>query len=312
MTSSALDGNHTTSQDSFCTERLYGFDLKILIATLNIPLSITAILGNVLIIVALRNASTSLRPPSKLLFRSLASTDLGVGLISQPLVVIFLLSSEDSQSCIYLTIVGKVTSVMFAGVSLLTLTAISVERLFALLSGLRYRQVVTMRRIRIAVAMFWLFSAVLAVIFIFKLHISAIIASILFLSCTITSSYCYTTIYRELRRHHQRQVHVQGQVVPQDHPNAGALRSLNIARYRKTVSSALWVQMTFVACYLPFGIVQVIISVTGLRSPSIDVARDLTGSIVLLNSTLNPFLYCWKISEIRQRVKETIRRLKIV
>ena len=306
MTSSAFVGNHTTSQDSFCIKRLYGLHLKILISTLNIPLSITAILGNVLIIVALRNASTSLRPPSKLLFRSLASTDLGVGLISQPLVVIFLLSPEYSQSCVYLTILGKVTSVMFGGVSLLTLTAISVERLLALLSGLRYRQVVTMRRIRIAVAMFWLFSAVIAVLFVYRLLITAVIASILLLSCTITSAYCYTKIYRTLRRH-QRQVHVQGQVVPQDHWNTGGLRSVNIARYRKTVSSALWVQMTFVACYLPFGIVQVIISVTGLRSPSLDVARDITGSIVFLNSTLNPFLYCWKISEIRQRVKETIR-----
>ena len=50
----------------------------------NIFLSITAFLGNTLILVALRKDS-SLHPPSKLLYRCLATTDLCVGLIAQPM-----------------------------------------------------------------------------------------------------------------------------------------------------------------------------------------------------------------------------------
>ena len=53
------------------------------IAVLNALLSITAFLGNFVVLVALRRES-SLHPPSKLLLRSLAITDLCVGLISEP------------------------------------------------------------------------------------------------------------------------------------------------------------------------------------------------------------------------------------
>ena len=35
----------------------------------------------------------------------------------------------------------------------------------------------------------------------------------------------------------------------------------------------------------------------------------LTVTLVYLNSSLNPFLYCWKISEVKQAVKETIREV---
>ena len=56
------------------------------ISVLNSFLSVTAFLGNVLILIALHKES-SLHPPSKLLLRSLATTDLCVGLISEPLFV---------------------------------------------------------------------------------------------------------------------------------------------------------------------------------------------------------------------------------
>ena len=63
-------------------------DKNIAIAAVNIVLSITASLGNILILIALRKV-TSIHPPTKLLFQCLAITDLGVGLISQPLFQTF-------------------------------------------------------------------------------------------------------------------------------------------------------------------------------------------------------------------------------
>ena len=61
------------------------------LSVLNTFSSVTAFLGNILILIALRKES-SLHPPSKLLLRSLAATDLGVALISQPLAVICMMS----------------------------------------------------------------------------------------------------------------------------------------------------------------------------------------------------------------------------
>ena len=111
------------------------------------------ILGNLLIIVALQKPS-SLHPPSKLLLGCLATTDLCVSLIIQPLFVINLVSSEHYTRCYYVQLLVHAIGAIFCGVSLLTLTAMSVDRLLAVMLGLRYRQLVTLRRVWILVAFF--------------------------------------------------------------------------------------------------------------------------------------------------------------
>ena len=92
-------GNYiTTHREFFCTTGL-GAAFKMFSLTLALPLSITAILGNVLIILALRKVS-SLHPPSKFLLGSLACTDLGVGLISHPIRSGFFLSLQTIQKIV--------------------------------------------------------------------------------------------------------------------------------------------------------------------------------------------------------------------
>ena len=44
-------------------------------------------------------------------------------------------------------------------------------------------------------------------------------------------------------------------------------------------------------------------------SSSVFLAFNYTFILVFLNSTLNPILYCWKIDEVRQVVKDTIRKV---
>ena len=298
MANLAEDGNHTSIPELVCRTRLYGFHLKIFVASLNIPLSITAFVGNILIIFALQKAS-SLHPPSKFLFSCLASTDICVGLLSQPLFVSFVMSSDDSKSCRYLKILLKTTGAIFGEVSVLTLTAIAVDRLLALLLKLRYRHVVSLRRVQVVVFAFWLFSAITAVTSIYSSRYTYGMACINLLLCITTSTFSYTKIYHTLRRHRKQ---IQQQVHERE-PNGGD-PPLNIVRYRKTVSSALWVQLTLLACYLPFGVVAVVYAISGFRTPSLDFALDVAASIVWLNSTLNPFLYCWKVREVREAVKD--------
>ena len=131
------------------------------ISGLNIFLSITAFLGNTLILAALRKES-SLHPPSKLLLRNLATTDLCVGLILQPLYATYLMPvvNEHWNICRFLLAACFTTSFISCLVSLLTLTAISVDRLLALLLGLQYRQVVTLKRTYVVVFTFWVVSTV--------------------------------------------------------------------------------------------------------------------------------------------------------
>ena len=49
--------------------------------------------------------------------------------------------------CRYVVVAASITSFILCAVSLLTQTAISVDRLLALLPGLRYSQIVTLKRV---------------------------------------------------------------------------------------------------------------------------------------------------------------------
>ena len=94
------DGNYTTTGLGFSCSPGLGTAQKIFILTINLPSSIFAIIGNLLIIIALRKVSC-LHPPSKLLLSCLACTDLCVGLITHPLFCIFLMAPEHSRVCFF-------------------------------------------------------------------------------------------------------------------------------------------------------------------------------------------------------------------
>ena len=108
----------------------------VFLSVLNTFLSITAFWGNTLILVALRK-DTSIHPSSKLLYRNLAITDLCVGIIAEPLYVAYLISVAKKRwdICHYTYLTEYLASVTLCSVSLITLTAISVDRLLALLPG---------------------------------------------------------------------------------------------------------------------------------------------------------------------------------
>ncbi|KAL9960134.1 hypothetical protein ACROYT_G033544 [Oculina patagonica] len=304
MLNETKNDNHTSIKDLFCKADVVKTHLKILVSTINIPLSITAFFGNMLIIVALRKPSRFLHPPSKLLFGCLASTDLCVGLITQPLHVIYLMSTDHYHLCYYVGILSITIGIILGGLSLCTLTAISVDRLLVLKLGLGYKQVVTLRRAWVIVLILWLCNTAIAMTFFSNLpRVTAAFTGVVVALCMITATFCYTKIYSMLRHH---QATVQGHV-KQGQPNGGGI-PLNIARYRKTVSSALWVQITLVACYLPHNVVVIMFAISGSATPSLAITWAVTLTLVYFNSSLNPFLYCWKMREVRRAVKDTIRQ----
>ena len=299
------NGHHQTTEAVLCANIHTPYH-NIFLGAFNIFLSVVASLGNILILIALRKES-SLHPPSKLMFCCLTITDLCVGLISQPMFAAELLFqiNELRHLCYQFSTFVEIVAFVFSGVSLMTLTAVSVDRLLALSLGLRYRQVVTIRRVGALLSCFWILclaGSLMKRFWSFTIFLT-MVSSIIIL-CLITSVYCYSKIFLRLRHH---QVQIQGHV-HQEQPNGGEI-PLNIARYRKTVSAALWVQITLVACYLPYALLLSLPSLFSLREASHILGRRYTTSLVYVNSSLNPFLYCWKIKGVRQAVKETLVQL---
>ena len=295
-----MDGDNRETQQPtlFETRSLGSF---IVLFFLNILLAITATLGNTLIFLALGRRSC-LHAPSRLLIRCLTFTDLCVGLISQPLAALHAISILTKHLTIFrFTVVSSyATSTILSGVSLFILTFISIDRLLALSLGVRYRQTVTTKRVRIFMIIIWAVNIANATIrflgntFIFYIFC---LASIFF--CVVVSTFCYGKICRTLRVQ-RRKVRAS---VSGGQPTERS--ELHVERYKKTVSSALWVHFTLLACYLPYSIVSGLKAITG---DTFATAEGFTATLIFFNSSVNPVLYCWRIREVRQAVKETIRQ----
>ena len=306
LTNFTQDNSQKTLSELLCKAEFTGkvHSELIFLSVLNTFLSITAFLENTLILVALHK-DTSLHPPSKLLFHNLAITDLFVGILAEPLSVLYWMSevNERGDVCFYASVFSFSANYILCSVSFLTMTAISVDRLLALSLRLRYRQVVTFKRTCITLIGLWIYSIVGASSQFLDPVITAWYQYTGTALCLFITFFAYTKMFFILR--HNR-IHVETSTF-QRQPNQAI--PMNIARYRKAVYSALWVQVTLVVFYLPAAIVVALTPQRGIPI-SMYLTRQFTITVVFLNSSLNPLLYCWKIREVRQAVKETLRGLR--
>ena len=169
--------------------------------------------------------------------------------------------------------------------------------------GLRYKQFVTLRRVQAIAVCVWIPSIAYALIrTLWEYHVSKLYGYTLQSVCLLASAVCYSKIFLTLR-HHVAEVQER---VHRGQSNEGA--SLNMKRYRKTVSTAVKVLISLVICYIPSIIVTALYTVNGPFS-RIGNIWGLAGIFVFLNSFLNPLLYCWKIKDVRQAVKVSARQL---
>lgn len=166
----------------------------------NIFISTTATLGNLLVLVAIWRSS-NLRSPSITLLFGLAISDMFVGLIAEPLYiglkVELFKNSNNLRSCtlLYLTCIS---SAILTEATLLTVTAISVDRYMAIYLHLRYEQVVTEKRTRILILCLWiacgLHSMILIVYKVLVVHF--IIMGSVITICLLAVSFVWIKIYQ--------------------------------------------------------------------------------------------------------------------
>ena len=104
-------------------------------------------------------------------------------------------------------------------------------------------------------------------------------------------------------RKHSEQMHAQQQQQQQ-----------TMRHHQKSVNIMYYIIGTFTVCYLPSYVFYIVDY--GLRAAGIDTSRieyhyagHLANTLVLLNSALNPIIYCWRIEEIRQALVKLFRRL---
>ena len=255
---------------------------------------LTAIIGNSLVLVAILR-TPSLRSPSTVFLCSLVVSDLLIGLIVQPVFIVRVLKFSPS-----LVDSNRIGSGLACGISLFTMATISVDRFLALHCHMRYPVLVTTKRATYISATIW-FVCVNVFISIYFWRRTVYFPTITVAICLLTSSFCYLRIYRIVRRH-QLQIQAQQQAV--EHLNAQ--HNLNLLRSKKSAINTLIFYISMILCYTPL-FIHFLVRV--LSDNDWKTLWGFASTLVYLNSSINPFLYCWRLIELRVAVVKTLRKM---
>ena len=261
----------------------------------NAFLSFTAIVLNIITMQALRKTS-SLPKTLKTLLLSLAVSDLGVGLLVQPRYVALLVMEKDSTAYSTVKLARSIQAKILVVASNFGVFALAVDRFLAIQLHLRYQELVTHKRVVAVVISFWVFSASIS----FPSH--SIMRAVIFVVCVITTGLLYCKIYASVR-HHRNQIHaLQVQQVTQNEDMA------NAARLKKSSLATFYVYFAYLVCYLPMSCFLFAKTING-GTPLLSHVGYFTVTLVYLNSSLNPLIYCWKMRHIRHTVMDILRNI---
>ena len=279
--------------------------ITLCICVMNILFSFVATIGNLLVIRALWKAS-SITATLKKMFLSLAFCDLAVGLISHPMLAVTLAVLQNkATNGLYTSLCPVAVTVVMAptffllGVSFSLIAAIAVDRLLAVSLHLRYQELVTEKRVNFGLMALWFSNSLLTLAFLnLPSHNDLVTVTCLTVGL-ILMTIAYFRIYLVVRCH-QNQIQGQNQI-----QNGQAMQA---ARVKRSALNALYVYIVSLVCFTPNLLAGILLEVDNSSMPTL-VAYNASAFLVLMNSSLNPLIYCWRYREIRDIVKRTVKKI---
>lgn len=230
----------------------------------------------------------------------LAASDLFVGLICQPFFVAFKIAELGSNFATYCTLrmIQSLSSWTTSGVSLLILSGVSVDRLLALTLHLRYNTVATVPCVFQTTVCLWIF-AIIVVISRFWISKWIIVPAVILLLSFLVTTLSTLKVFQIARRH-QRQITQQQQQSVQGN-------AVNFLKCKKSAVTILYIYALFLMFYFPLCVTMFVDSYIGYTR-TVKIAYDYAATVVFLNSSLNPLVYCWRIQAIRRAVNIVIQK----
>ena len=286
------------------------FSTAVVIALLSAP----AVVGNALILATIWRR-TFLRTSFHSILSGLAVTDFLTGLISQPLYASFQLVNRKNATVIKdnpelgnaIEIIAIVSANLFVNITLATMTVMSVERWLHMSRRSSRRPSTTSRRRYCAGIVILLFPISSSVVYIFTLVEPAFVGTVLkmtivnFSFCYVIMSYAYFKVYQIIRRHQlQTQANRKSQNFGQP--------AIDLAKYKKSVASMLYIFLLFSMCFLPFSVSSAVALIT--TAEVTEKAMNISLVLVFLSSSLNPGLYIWRMRDIRRGLKQLLAGLR--
>ena len=294
MITSKFEANYSSNSSA---NHKIGFETVVIAnCILNAPLMLLSIVGNALVLVAILK-TPSLRSPSVIFLCNLAVSDLLVGLVVQPVYIVEQMVKTVPK------LQEAVGGMGFAGcgVSLWTMTAITVDRFLALHYHLQYPNLMTTSRAIYTIITIWCIITLFSFSVLWSPRIYYFLEAFCITICLLVCLVCFIKIYQIVRRH-QVQIHVQQQAVE----NSTDTNKQQIRQSTKSAKNIFIYFLVMILCYTPWFFVCIIAAINNLNSI---VLRTFPVTVVFVNSSINPFLYCWRTPELRMAVFKTARLL---
>lgn len=174
-------------------------------------LSLTAIVGNVLILVSICRAPQFLRQPSYFLLVNLAFADFCVGLIAEPAYLVYKLSylvDPFSLLSCYAGIIFNFLSYFLTSLSLWTAATISLDRLLVLHLHMKYSAIVTKCRVCILIAVLWLLGIIFGSMFDWAVDAQNTVFVCANTMALLIALLSYVRIF-QIVRYHRKQISIQ-------------------------------------------------------------------------------------------------------
>ena len=269
----------------------------------NIFLSYTAFMLNIVTIYAIYKTST-MPNTLKTLLLSLACSDVAVGLFSQPFYAFFLINwlRLENPSCNYQQ-VWVISSTLFSTASFLGVVAVSVDRFLAVHLHLRYQELVTHMRVVVVVVSIWVYSGVFSLMILWgPFSAWKLIRTITAAFGFIITLVVYIRIYQTVRRHNN---HIHSMQI-RDEAQSEEIKNLTVLI--KSTVGIFYVYLVYLICYLPFTICMAVIQIYG-SNIALKKLYLYSMTLMYLNSSLNPVIYCWKMRHIRHAIIDILRKM---
>ncbi|XP_022787634.1 melanocyte-stimulating hormone receptor-like [Stylophora pistillata] len=291
----SLRSNHT---DQPSDNSIPAWNIALIV--LNAPLSLLTVVTNSVVLLAIWK-TTSLHTPSSMLLCNLAISDLAVGLLIQPLYMFHALRKLVVTFDRFYPITMPLYNVVgycLCGVSFFTVTFISLDRMIALKFHLRYYSLVTMNKTALAIAVIWMVSGIFSSTKVWQDTVLYPYLAFTIIFCLFSNFYAYFEVYKIVIRH-QAQIHSQMQAV-----SVNADNGMRFKQLRRSALNTFYFYCLLLVCYLPY--FATVVAGLFIRK-GFAKYYSVPSTIVFLNSTLNPFMYFWRQSDIRQAVKRILK-----
>lgn len=265
----------------------------VFIVIINIITCPFTVVLNVLVMVSVK-IKPQLKTKSNTALACLATTDAILGLIGQPLYIAEITAVlQEEVSSVHCTVIqiGSSTLSVLAGASLLHLVLMNLERYIAIKHSFIYTTMVTKSRIFYSCAVAWITTLILTVLpTITKEFILRFISMITGFLCIIITIVCQVMLYLEARRHEKE---IASQLVSIE-------ARQNFLKEKKAFKVTTTVVVFLLLTYSPFNAVVVLLEEYVIDSVNMRyIALFITSSMIVLNSLINPIIYCIRIRQFR-------------